>query len=223
MAPNSTERVWEELHVNIRNFVTRRVRNPADAEDVVQRVFLLVHRGLPSIRNDDRVHAWIYRTARNAVADFYRAPAQTREVLSGGATDLADAERMTGDSRGQADEQTALRELADCLQPLLRQLPDTDLEALSLTEFQGLTQAEAAHRLGLSVSGMKSRVQRARHRLKTLIEDCCRLELDRRGSIISYETRVQPIADGAVRSEQTGPRRSPQATEPGCGAEPHLR
>lgn len=73
----STEGVWEELRANIRGFVGRRVRQPADVDDIVQRVFLQVHRALPTLRDADRLHAWIYQTTRRAIADYYRAPSQS--------------------------------------------------------------------------------------------------------------------------------------------------
>jgi RNA polymerase sigma-70 factor (ECF subfamily) len=200
----STERIWQQLHANIRSFVGRRVRQPADVDDVVQRVFLQVHRGLGSLRDEERVHAWIYRTARNAIADYYRGPVQRREVPSGDLVDLtpsADANVVAADP----DEGTALHELAGCLQPLMDELPASDLEALSLTEIKGMTQAEAAGRLGLSVSGMKSRVQRARRRLRGLVEDCCRVELDRRGGIIDYQPRAS-CACGSCGEGDSGDR-----------------
>jgi RNA polymerase sigma-70 factor, ECF subfamily len=55
----STERVWSELHANIRGFVARRVRQQADVDDIVQRVFLRVHRALPALRDTEKLHAWI--------------------------------------------------------------------------------------------------------------------------------------------------------------------
>jgi RNA polymerase sigma-70 factor (ECF subfamily) len=62
-------------------------------------------------------------------------------------------------------------------------------EALLLTEWQGVSQHEMAARLGLSPSGAKSRVQRARRRLKALLLDCCALELDRRGTVLDVVPR----------------------------------
>jgi RNA polymerase sigma-70 factor (ECF subfamily) len=72
----------------------------------------------------------------------------------------------------------------------MRSLAAGDQQALQMVEFDGLTQVEAAARLGLSVSGMKSRVQRARSHLRTALDDCCRIALDRRGGVISYEART---------------------------------
>ena len=182
----STEAVWSELHANIRSFVARRVREQADVDDIVQRVFLHVHRGLPTLRDTDRLHAWIYQTTRRAIADFYRSPSQKREMATGSAEDFADG--LAG-ADTEDTEESATRELSTCLKPLLRHLAGADQQALQMVEFDGLTQVEAAARLGLSVSGMKSRVQRARSRLRAALDDCCRIALDRRGGVISYEPR----------------------------------
>jgi RNA polymerase sigma-70 factor (ECF subfamily) len=183
-----TEQVWTELHAGISAFVRRRVRNPADVEDIVQRVFLQVHRGLDGLRDDDRLQAWIYRAARNAIVDHYRAAAPRREQPSGAASDLEelDATPVVPDD----EEPGAIAELARCVQPLLAQLSPQDAQALTLTEIEGVTQGEAARRLQLSTSGMKSRVQRARQRLKLVFEECCRLQFDVRGSVVGYEKRA---------------------------------
>ena len=181
-----TEGVWAELHGNIRGFVARRVRHQADVEDIVQRVFLQVHRALPTLRDNDRLHAWTYQTTRRAIADFYRTPSQRRELATGSAEELAN--ERAADESPEAEE-AARRELTACLTPLIGSLAAADREALQLVELDGLTQVEAAARLGLSVSGMKSRVQRARSHLRTALQDCCSVALDRRGGVISYEAR----------------------------------
>jgi RNA polymerase sigma-70 factor (ECF subfamily) len=155
----------------------------------VQRVFMQVHRALPALRDADRLHAWMYQTTRRAIADFYRAPSHTREVPAGTAVDLAPADAGEDDIDG-----SALQEVATCLKPLISSLGPADQEALQLVEFEGVSQVEAAHKLGLSVSGMKSRVQRARLHLRTALDECCRITLDRRGGVISFEARTDECA-----------------------------
>lgn len=179
----STEGVWTELRAGIRGFVGRRVRQPADVDDIVQRVFLQVHRALPTLRDADRVDAWIYQVARRAIADYYRAPSQ-REIPAGSADELAP---QAPDESADDNERDAVQELAACVKPLIGSLKSADQEALQLVELDGLTQVEAANKLGLSVSGMKSRVQRARLHLRTALDECCRVALDRRGGVISFE------------------------------------
>ena len=192
-----TERVWGELHTNIHRFVSRRVRQVADVDDIVQRIFLQVHRSLPTLRETDRLHAWIYQVTRRAIADHYRAPVHRREVPAGAALDDVPDDLPEAGRAGE-DEPSALQELAACLQPLLADLALVDQEALRLVEVDGQTQVEVARRLGLSVSGMKSRIQRARRRLRSAVEACCRVEVDRRGGLIAYEPR------GGDRCESRG-------------------
>lgn len=93
------------------------------------------------------------------------------------------------------DEAEPRAELARCLSPLVGRLP-TATAARSLTELEGRTQTEAAALLGLSVSGMKARVQRARRLLRDLLLDCCHVELDRRGAVTGHRPRSGPSACG---------------------------
>jgi RNA polymerase sigma-70 factor (ECF subfamily) len=87
---------------------------------------------------------------------------------------------------GDEDQSSVLRELATCLRPLLDGLSPEQRRAVQLTDLDGLTQASAAEREGISVSGMKSRVQRGRHRLAELLGECCALTLDSRGVPMDY-------------------------------------
>lgn len=79
------------------------------------------------------------------------------------------------------------RELAGCLAPMLRGLSPEYREAVKLAGLDGVSQAEAARRAGVSLSGMKSRVPRGRRQLRAALEACCRVERDRRGGIAGYD------------------------------------
>ena len=93
---------------------------------------------------------------------------------------------------------TATRELSGCLQPLLDRMPDVAREALVRVDVDGQTQQRAARDLGLSVSGMKSRVQRARRDLRRLLEQCCVIALDTQGAIADYQPNAGTCGcDGA--------------------------
>jgi RNA polymerase sigma-70 factor, ECF subfamily len=181
---------WQELHGNLRAFIARRVRNQADVDDLVQRVLLQIVNGLGTLRDAGRLHAWVYRMARNVIVDYYRSAGGMRELAAGGGADLeavdAAAPREPFDDD---DDDTALRELASCLAPMLSQLPPVYQEAVRIVDLQGVTQHEAARRAGVSLSGMKSRVQRGRRQLRAILEECCRVDLDRRGGISAYAAR----------------------------------
>ena len=176
---------WEELRAGLTAFISRRVRNQSDVDDLVQRVLLQLVRGIESLRDAERLHAWMYRIARNALIDYYRASGARRETAGGDAGDLAALEDPeAGDT---ADERAGARELAGCLAPMLRGLSPEYREAVTLADLEGVNQAEAARRAGVSLSGMKSRVQRGRRQLRAALEACCRVERDRRGGIAGYD------------------------------------
>jgi RNA polymerase sigma-70 factor (ECF subfamily) len=170
--------VVAEFQRRLRAFVSRRVRHLADVEDVLQDTFLHIHRHLPLLRRADRLTAWVFQVARNAIADHHRRRRRSGNEPSG--TPLQEEDQP---------EELELEELAACLRPMIDALPAPDREAIEMAELRGLTQREASARAGLSLSGMKSRVQRARRKLKDRLLECCRIELDRRGRIVDHEPR----------------------------------
>jgi RNA polymerase sigma-70 factor (ECF subfamily) len=82
-------------------------------------------------------------------------------------------------------------ELAGCLRPMIERLFGEYRQAVILIDLEGLTQQEAAAQLGLSLSGMKSRIQRGRRQLKGMLEACCTIELDQRRGVADYDVRNQ--------------------------------
>lgn len=176
MIPTTARTAHQELEARLRPFVARRVPSSADVDDIVQEVFLRMQRGIASLRDDQRFGAWVYQVARSAIADHRRA--RVRHPL----TDREPEELPAEAEDGGVD-------LAAYVAPFVAMLPSPYREALTLTELEGLTQKEAAEMLGLSVSGMKSRVQRGRAQLRELFDQCCKLALDVRGRVIACEPR----------------------------------
>lgn len=178
------EVLFSDLRSRLQGFVARRVNDPHQAEDLAQEILLRVHRRIGELRDGDRLDAFAYQVARNAITDHYRSRAAAREVPAGEQLDdLAEA-------RDEADaSEQARQEIAACLRPMVEELPEPYREALKLTDLGGLSQVEAAERLGLSVPGMKARVQRGRQKLRALYVECCQVALDAGGRISGYEPK----------------------------------
>ncbi|MFD2093206.1 sigma-70 family RNA polymerase sigma factor [Blastococcus deserti] len=177
-----TEGVWREFGAQLGAFVRRRVSDPDRAEDVLGEIVLRIHRNLDRVDDREHLTRWVYRITRNAIIDEYRRAQREqgrRAPLPDGAAELI------ADTPDEA-EPGVLRELAACLRPLLDRLPPEQRRALELTDLDGLTQTDAAARESMSVSGMKSRVQRGRRRLAELLGRCCALTLDARGVPMDY-------------------------------------
>ena len=171
----SVESIWNEVASQLRSFIRSRVRDHAAADDILQEVFLKIHQKLPSVRASERLEAWVWRITRNATADYFRK--------------LRPSEPLPADLAPTSEDPHYAPDLRPCVRQFVNELSPDYREALLLTEWQGLTQDQMGKRLGLSSSGAKSRVQRARGQLKKLLLECCRLELDRRGNILEMECR----------------------------------
>ncbi len=170
------EHIWHEFAVKLGQFIRARVNDPATAEDILQDVFVKIQARLDQLKDPAKLQSWIYLIARNAIIDHYRTRKETVEVPE----TLADErEPETGE----------LEELKASFRRMIYSLPEPYREALVLTEFEGLTQQQLADRLGISLSGAKSRVQRGREQLKTMLHECCTFEFDRRGKVIECNPR----------------------------------
>ena len=169
--------LWRDLHERLHSFIGRRIGDPHAAEDIAQEVLLRLHRSIGDLRVEDRLDAFAYRIARNAIIDHYRWRASARETPAE-PDDLVTTIDADGESDPDPDADGARQELARCLAPLIRQLPEPYREALMLTDLGKLSQVEAAEIVGLSVPGMKARVQRARAQVHELLTVCCEVALD---------------------------------------------
>ena len=185
----ASEQLWETFSRPLYQFIQRRVRDPHSAEDILQDVFLKIHTHTDTLRTQERLTSWIYQITRNAIADYYRAQRPTAEL----AETILVAEELVDDD--------AVRELSPCVAAMVEELPDVYREALRLTEYQGLSQKAMSERLGISFSGAKSRVQRARAKIKEQLLNCCHFQFDYAGRIIDYQSRCGCCASGSCDSQ----------------------
>ncbi len=140
---------------------------------MLQDVLVRMHRGLPDLEDNDRFTAWMFRVARNAIIDARRKHAHVP-------VDGAELEDMPAEPSADDDREAATA-LAGCVSLFVAQLPSPYREAITLVELEGKTAKEAAEMVGISVSGMKSRVQRGRAQLRRMFDQCCEIALDARG------------------------------------------
>jgi RNA polymerase sigma-70 factor (ECF subfamily) len=172
---------WTDVATRLRPFIARRVPS-CDVDDVLQDVLVRMHRGLPNLRDDERFSSWMFQVARNAIADAGRK--HKGDLIEGDALDEHPAPAPD-------DDRDAATALAACVSLFVAALPSPYREAVTLVELEGKTAKEAAEMVGISVSGVKSRVQRGRAQLRELFETCCEIAVDSRGKPIDYTRRAQ--------------------------------
>jgi RNA polymerase sigma-70 factor (ECF subfamily) len=171
-----TERVWQAFSTLLRQFIFNRVQNKEDAEDIIQTVFLKIHQNVLQLKEEDKLRAWVYQVARNAIIDYYRSKKPVSEL-----PEIIELPEHL------ENEPATARDYALGIKIMIDRLPEKYRQALILDEFEGLPQKQIAKELGLSLPGVKSRVQRARKKLKEILIDGCHFEFDRLGNILSYQ------------------------------------
>lgn len=189
----TTEHIWQAFHTPLLQFIRKRVPDDACAEDILQEVFLKIHQYIETLKETKKLESWVYQITRHAIIDYYRSREQPSASLD--APEVLDlAETLPDDD--------VISDLFPLVRALVKSLPKQDRQALILTEYQGLTQKELGERLGLSFSGAKSRVQRAREKLKQKLFECCHFELDRSKHVIDYQPNCQCCSAGECDVEK---------------------
>jgi RNA polymerase sigma-70 factor (ECF subfamily) len=145
------------------SLLCRMLGNPADAEDLLQEVFLAAHRKLDTFRGDSAVGTWLYRLATNQCLDYLRSrAARTSQV-----TDPLEDDSWLADagSRGLADRAVSRMDIDRAV----AQLPEGCRAAFILHDIEGLEHREIGQVLGIAEGTSKSQVHKARMRLRAIL------------------------------------------------------
>lgn len=166
--------LFRENAADLHRFLSHRLNDPRDADDLLQEVFLRAVRTPP----DRAGRAWLFTVARNVLTDHYRRPRRESPAIA-----FPDTPAQ-GPDLPNPDAARAAR----CAAGLLDRLPADQADALRRVDMAATTQRRAAEELGLSVSGMKSRIQRGRSALLKLLQACCPTRTDVRGGVLTMGT-----------------------------------
>jgi len=176
---NCLMNAWHENEAELRGWLRHRLGNPVDADDMLQDLFIKAMRQGERFCAIGNARAWLFEVARNALADRLRL---TRDTIE-----------LPADLTKEVEEVAPVDSLVACLPRALSELSPEDREAITLCDLEGLPQDEFARRKGLSLPGAKSRVQRARRRLREQLSQACQVRLDAAGQVSDFVPRP-PLA-----------------------------
>ncbi len=184
---------WLSFTNGVRAFVARRVP-VGDVDDVTQDVLLRIHQSTDRMDEAERIEAWIFAIARRTVADFYRRRSRLPVLETSDAEPVADTE-MPDVLFGSDSAHSVHEEVLSWLLPMAHGLPPMYADALIRADFQGQSQQQVADALGLSLSGAKSRIQRARVMLGEVLRACCDIDFGPDGRAQSFEPKHNRCED----------------------------
>jgi RNA polymerase sigma-70 factor (ECF subfamily) len=170
------QQIWADFHKELEGYIFSRVKDRDITKDILQEIFFKIHQNISGLQDKSKLTSWIYQITRNAIIDHFRK-VKTQVDFTG--IDLIEPDF----------EQNENSDFQKCIKPFIYQLTDKYRDAILLTEFKGLSQIQLAEHLGISYSGAKSRVQRAKEKLKEIFSDCCHIQTDRYGNIVQYQSK----------------------------------
>jgi len=168
-ALNSVTQSWYESHEQLLGFIISKVQNVADAEDILQDVFLKAMNKADALAEDTNLNAWLYVVTRNAINDYFRSKSKTH------------SEELKPELVYQEDE--IYQNEFCCLEPHINELDEKYREVIYLSEIKGMKHQSIADQLGLSLSAIKSRVVRGREQLKEKFISCCHYHVNEDGKL----------------------------------------
>jgi RNA polymerase sigma-70 factor, ECF subfamily len=173
--------IWLKFSHPVKDFIRNQTHNADVTDDILQEVFIKIHQNLHLLRDEERVAGWVFQIARNTVLNYFRTQ---KKHLENQAFYQPESESESYFKENNLNEMVGI-----WLEEFKKDLDPKYQEALQLVDIEGITQVELAHRLGISISGAKSRVQRGREQLKQKLIDCCPVKTDQYGNIIEIQNR----------------------------------
>ncbi len=169
--------VWAQYQQALKAFLRSKVSNVDDVDDLLQEILIKTHQSLSQVQESESVKAWLFQLANRTIIDFYRKRARQQR----------DNDLVADDLWFEQSQETIEQEMSHCIKPFIYALPDEQSQLLEAVELQGESQKQLAEKVGISYSTLKSRVQQSRLQLKKLFEECCTLQLDKKGAVIDCQ------------------------------------
>lgn len=167
---------WEQHEHQLVHWLQAQTRDEPLTQDLLHEVFIRAMHQDKNFCDIGNTKAWLFRVARNLIID------QTRKRTPLPIPSLDDIEQQEPDG-------ITVDSLANCLPRVLKELDPKDSELLKACDIQGMTQQQYAAQQGLSLSAVKSRLLRARTKLRQQLTVSCQVKLDEDKKVCCFTPR----------------------------------
>ncbi len=169
--------IWEEYKSSIFGYIKKRVTDEDDAKDILQDVLLKSYQYCSNGKKVLYLKSWLYKITHNTIIDYHK---KNNKSISF-SLDLVET----------VDEKSIIGEASDYIKVLLKLLPDDYATPLYMSDIDGIDQKTIAQNLGLTLPNTKSRIQRARVKLKERFLECCVVSFGESGEMVSFDIKPQ--------------------------------
>ena len=176
--------IYDKHYEQVRKFIFVLVKDEWVADDLIQDTFIKVQQNLHQLREESKLSSWIFRIAYNLCQDHFRK--MNRSLKN----EQALAEKKETLIEPLFPKKLEQHQMGECVQDKIKLLPESYQTVLELFDLMDLSHQQIAEILDISVENVKVRLHRARKKLKAILEEHCRFEVDERNVLV-----CDPVAD----------------------------
>jgi len=170
------EQIWIQFNAKLKSFILSKVRDNALADDLLQEVFIKIHRLIGQLKDENKLQAWVYQVARNTVYDYFRTQGRTTDL------NVEEVEIIEEES-----DNHFMTETIEDMVKMMNKMPAEYCDVLCLTELGGMSHMQYAEKTGISHTAAKTRAFRARNMLKDMLMKCCHYQFDKYGTVVNIQ------------------------------------
>jgi RNA polymerase sigma-70 factor, ECF subfamily len=168
-------RAWNAHEGELRNYLRHRSRDAHQADDLLQEVFVKAMQQGKQFCLLENTRAWLFQVARNALVDQFRLGHEAIELPE----DLPQPETA----------REPIQALSACVARVLSELTPEDRDIIERCDLEGVKQKDYAATQQLSLPAVKSRLLRARERMRARMSTACQVRFDERGRVTDHVPR----------------------------------
>ena len=169
---NCVTKAWLAHEEELRAYIHAQLKEPQTAEDLLQDVFIKALAEGTQFCDLENTRAWLFRVLKNRLVDYQRTKKTHDDI----------PEQFAAES----EEDAPVNNLAICLPVALKKMDAEDADIIQQCDLDGLNQADYAQNNDLSLSATKSRILRARKRLKIELQNTCNVRFDEQGNVCCF-------------------------------------
>jgi RNA polymerase sigma-70 factor, ECF subfamily len=172
-------KTWEDLNKHLLFFIKKRIKNKEDAEDILQDVYIKLHKNIDGLTDEEKLVSWIYQITRNTINDCYKKCYRLKKV---------EFEEYHIELT-QEEEENLNDEILISMKKIIEELPKDSKELIKLYEFEDMSHKEISKKLEIKENTSKSRLKRAKEKLKNQLDECCVFQIDKFGNVLDYRKK----------------------------------
>ena len=187
MQTTNTKELYQLYHQKLINSIEAKTKDVVLAQDIVQATFIKAITTQSPLQNNEAAFAWLLRIAKNELADWYKK--QTRNLKA--ENNIETTQRLT-----ESNDEVCTKPIQEYVIHKLDSLPLPYKNALIHADMNGYPQHRLAAAENVSISAIKSRVQRGRQKLKTAVEKDCAIDTDTYGNVMDCTSKIPNCSCG---------------------------